>query len=398
MVNLTLTEEQQMLKKAARTFADKEIAPVVDKIEAAGHDEIVPWDLCQPIFEKGAEMGFTSLLVPEAHGGLGQSCVDLAIVMEELGTLDVAIPANYFNLTAGMNVLVSRAASDSQKQWMLQHLKDGKPLLHSGALSEPNIAGSDLFCPSPEPGVGPQSIAERRNGDYYINGHKSAFVTNAGVADVYFVMARTDLDTPPSQGLTMLYVPADTPGLSFGKRTEMIGWKTAHHTEIYLDNVCVPVENRIGEEGQAGMIFASTPEMAIGLAACYIGLARAAYEYALDYARERRSWGKPIIEHQTVALKLAEMMVDVQSARLMVWDAAHAADTDPMLAATVKAPTAKTFAVDAAIRNAQRAVEILGGYGVTKEYRTGKFLNDAWIGYSCDFTREVLLLGLKDFM
>jgi len=140
------------------------------------------------------------------------------------------------------------------------------------------------------------------------------------------------------------------------------------------------------------------PEVAIGLAASYVGLARAAYEYALNYAKQRVSWGRPIIEHQAVALKLADMMINTQAARLVVWDAAVTAETSPQLAATVKAPSAKTFAVDVAIKNAQTAVEILGGYGVTKECLAGKFLADATIGYSCDFTREVLRLGVVNFL
>jgi alkylation response protein AidB-like acyl-CoA dehydrogenase len=146
------------------------------------------------------------------------------------------------------------------------------------------------------------------------------------------------------------------------------------------------------------MLLGAVAEMPVGLAACYVGLARAAYEYARTYAGQRVSWGRPIIEHQAVALKLADMYVDTQAARLMVWDAAHACETAPMAAGTVKAPAAKTFAVDVAIRNAQRCVEILGGYGVTKEYRAGKFLNDAMVGYACDFTRDLLRMGMVAFI
>ena len=186
--------------------------------------------------------------------------------------------------------------------------------------------------------------------------------------------------------------------IKYGKRTEMIGWKPSHHAEIHLDNVRVSKENLIGEEGGAGKLLMLVPEVAIGLSACYVGLARAAYEYALDYAKKRVSWGRPIIEHQAVALKLADMMVNTQAARLMVWDAAVTADTNPFLAATVKAPAAKTFAVDVAIKNAQTAVEILGGYGVLKDSVPGKYLADAWIGYSCDFTKDILRLGLVNFM
>jgi alkylation response protein AidB-like acyl-CoA dehydrogenase len=268
----------------------------------------------------------------------------------------------------------------------------------SAAESEPNVASSDLFCPTPDAQIGMKTVAVRDGDTYVLNGKKSGLVTNAGIADAYFIIARTALDKPMQESMSIFYIGADTPGLTFGQRTEMIGWKASHHAAIHLDNVRVPAQNLIGQEGQAGALLMLVPEVAIGLAASYVGLARAAYEYALNYAKQRVSWGRPLISHQAVALKLADMMVNTQAARLMVWDAACAADSDPQLAATIKAPAAKTFAVDVAIKNAQTAVEILGGYGVIKEYRAGKFLSDAWIGYSCHFTRDILRLGLVNFM
>lgn len=398
MINFSLTDEQRHLQKAARDFAEREIRPVVQQIEATGERHPDPWPLCRELVRKGAGLGFLAMLVPEADGGQGRSCMDAVIVLEELGAADVAIAANYFNLTATLAQLVARHGTPEQRRRILARVNAGEPVVFSGALSEPNVAGSDLFCPTPDPKIGVQTTARRVGDTYGINGSKSAFVTNAGIADAYFVMARSTFDRPVAQSLSMLYVPADTPGLSFGKRTEMIGWKTSYHCEVYFEDVRVPADNLLGQEGQAGMIFASCPEISIGLAACYVGLARAAYEYALQYARQRVSWGQPIVQHQAVGLKLADMLVQTQAARLLVWDAAYAADTDPMLAATVKAPIAKTAAVDAAIHNAQKAVEILGGYGVTQEYQAGKYLNDAWIGYACDFTRDVLRLGLVNFM
>lgn len=206
-------------------------------------------------------------------------------------------------------------------------------------------------------------------------------------------MVRTDLNAPPMVSTSMIYVPADTPGLSTGKKTELMGWKSAHHAEVYLDNVRLPVENLIGEPGKPlPMMF--MPYVATGLAACYVGLARAAYEYALNYAKERVSWGQPIIRHQAVALKLADMLVDVQAARLMVWDAACAVDNNNPEAFLTKGPSAKSFAVDVAIKNAERAVMILGGYGVAREYATARFLNDAWVGYPCDITKDMLRLNM----
>lgn len=398
MIDFSLTQEQQTLQKTARDFAHSKIKPIVKMLDESNDPTLVPWDLCKGVFHKGADLGFTSLLLPQEYGGMGGKCIDLVLLQEELGFADVGIASNYFNLTAAMALLIAKAGTEEQRRQILSHVSSGEPLLFSAAESEPSVAGSDLFCPTPDPKIGMKTFAQRDGDTYVINGNKSALVANAGIADAYFIMARTDLDKPMRESMSMFYVPADTPGLKFGKKTEMIGWKTCHHAEIYLDNVRVPTENLIGEEGQAGAILMLLPEMYIGLAASYVGLARAAYEYALDYAKHRVSWGRPLIEHQAVALKLTDMMVDTQAARLMVWNAAHAADTDPQLAVTVKGPAAKTFAVDVAIKNAQKAVEILGGYGITKEYQAGKFLNDAWIGYSCGFSRDILRLNLVNFM
>lgn len=398
MIDFSLTQEQQTLQKTARDFAQSKIKPIVKMLDESNDPTLVPWDLCKGVFHKGADLGFTSLLLPQQYGGMGGKCIDLVLLQEELGVADVGIASNYFNLTAAMAQLIAKAGTEEQRTRILRAERSGEPLLFSAAESEPSVAGSDIFCPTPDPKIGMKTFAQRDGDTYVINGTKSALVANAGIADAYFIMARTALDKPMRESMSMFYVPADTPGLKFGKKTEMIGWKTCHHAEIYLDNVRVPTENLIGQEGQAGAILMLLPEMYIGLAASYVGLARAAHEYALDYAKQRVSWGRPLIEHQAVALKLTDMMVDTQAARLMVWDAAHAADTDPQLAVTVKGPAAKTFAVDVAIKNAQKAVEILGGYGITKEYQAGKFLNDAWIGYSCGFSRDILRLNLVNFM
>jgi alkylation response protein AidB-like acyl-CoA dehydrogenase len=261
------------------------------------------------------------------------------------------------------------------------------------------VAGSNFLCPYPDPKLGIKTFA-KREGDYYvINGSKAAFCTNAGVADAYYVMARTDLTKPPFMSTAVFWVPADTPGLSFGKKTEMIGGGAMQQAEVFLDDVRVPVGNRIGGDGDLSNLFVmkTMPYLGTGLAAIYVGLSRAAYEYALDYAKERISWGVPIIQHQAVSLKLADMYVDVQTARLMTWDAAYAVDSGDHLA-HVKALAAKTHAVDVAIKVAENAVKILGGYGVTKEYKTAGYLCKAWMGWSCDGTRDMLRLAMMNFM
>jgi alkylation response protein AidB-like acyl-CoA dehydrogenase len=398
MIDLCLTPEQQKLQQQARDFAINEIQPVVKIIDEHENTGIAPWDICKGLLRKGANLGFTSLMLPKEYGGMGSPCIDFVLVLEELGAIDVSIASSYFSLTPAISLLIAKAGTSEQKRQILSGISNKEPIIFSAAESEPNVATSDLFCPIPDSKIGMRTCAHRDGDTYILNGEKSSLVTNGGIADAYFIMARTSFDKPMLESMSMFYVSADTPGLTFGKRTEMIGWKPSHHAEIHLDNVRVSQENLIGEEGGAGKLLMLAPEVAIGLSACYVGLARAAYEYALDYAKNRVSWGRPIIEHQAVALKLADMMVNTQAARLMVWDAAVTADTNPFLAATVKAPAAKTFAVDVAIKNAQTAVEILGGYGVLKDSVPGKYLADAWIGYSCDFTKDILRLGLVNFM
>jgi alkylation response protein AidB-like acyl-CoA dehydrogenase len=179
----------------------------------------------------------------------------------------------------------------------------------------------------------------------------------------------------------------------------MLGQCTMHHSEVYLDDVRVPAANRIGGEGELSNLFVvkCLPYFGTGLAAVYTGIARSAYEYALRYAQERRSWGRPVVRHQAVALKLADMLVAIQAARAMTWDAAAAIDAQSPQA-NMKAVAAKTFAVDTAIQCAGDAVKILGGYGVAEEYDTVRMLKDAWMGYSCDGSRDMLRLSMMAFL
>ncbi|MEQ8405796.1 MAG: acyl-CoA dehydrogenase family protein [Oceanicaulis sp.] len=398
MIDLSLSEDQRMLQRTARDFAERVVAPFADRAAQRADDDPQTDAEIRAVLSEGAGLGFTALLVPESEGGLARPVIDLALLLEELGRADITVAADLFNLTATMAQLVVMAGAPDQKRDLLSPLARGEPMLFSGALSEAGVAGSDLFCPEPDPAMGVKTRARRDGRDYVLSGAKSAFVTNAGAADHYFVMARLDPERPAAETLTIFVVPKDAAGLSFGANTRLIGWKGSRHAEVYLDDVRLPETARLGGEGDAMRLFGSAAAMPVGLAACFVGLARAAYEDALAYARERRSWGKPIIEHQAVALKLADMRVRLDAARLLVWDAALACDADPMAAATLKAPAAKSAAVDAAIANAQACVEIHGAYGVTREYRAGRYLNDAWVGYACDFTRDMLRLSMTPFL
>ncbi len=400
MIDFSLNEEQRMYQETARAFAVNEIKPVVEAIKRMDRSKQVPWDLCRDLYKKGADIGFSKLLIPEEYGGLGGRLMDLVLILEELGAVDVAIAASYFNVSATSPMIILKGGNDEQRKRLLTAMARADDYVLASASSESNVSGADAFCPDQDPKIGLKTFA-RRDGDYYIlNGSKAGFSTNAGAAKAYFIMARTDLDKPGIESTSMFFVPADTPGLTVGKKTELIGWKSAMHCEVYLDDVRIPVANRIGEEGaNFGLFFMEViPYLAAGLAACYVGQARAAFEYAFEYAQNRISWGQPIINHQAVALKLADMMVDVEAARLMVWKLACAADSGDMGTAALLSPAAKSFAIDVAIKNAERCVRILGGYGVAAEYDAGKFLTDAWVGEPCDGTRDLLRLNMLNVL
>lgn len=397
MTRFGLTEEQALLQRTARAFARDRVRPAAVAARKAGHGSD-PWPLVEPVFREGAALGFTRLLIPAEHGGLGASCLDACVVLEELGAADVAVAADYFALTACVPLMIVRGGSAEQLARLLPPFVADHGFLVAGAQSEPNAGGGEIMQMTDDPAIGPKTLARRDGETYRLTGQKSAFITNAGPANAYLVMARTDAGRPAGATLSAFWVPADAPGLSLGAPTELIGWPASRHAPLYLSDVTVPVADRIGGEGEAGLLFARLPEMGVCLAACFVGLARAALDLALGYARERVSGGKPIIEHQAVALKLADMAVAVETARLLVWKAAELCDADWMQAATLAGPAAKTAAVDAAIHNAERAVQILGGYGVTTEYDAGAMLADAWVGYACDFTRDVLRLGMVPFL
>jgi len=393
MIGFELSEDQRLLQRSAAAFARAEIRPIIERLRRDG-PVADSWPLVRPLFEKGVALGFTRLFVPVEHGGIGASCLDAVILLEELGAADVGVASDYFALTATMPLLMLRAGRPDQRDAFLNAFANAPAMVLGGAQSEPNVAGSELLMAGPDPRYGPRLTARRDGDDFVLTGDKSAFITNARTASAFFILARTDPDAPVMSGLSIFEVPADAPGLTIGRKTELIGWPLSDHAQLTFDGVRLPASAMVGIEGGAAMIFAGLPEMGICLAACFVGLARAAYDTALAYAGERRSLGVPIREHQAVALKLAEMAIELHSARLLVWDAARACETDPMAAAIFKGPAAKAKAVDVAIRNAELCMQILGAYGVTREYDAGRYLNDAWIGYSCDFTRDILHLGI----
>ena len=399
MIQFEPTQEQLMLQQTARDFARRRIAPVAEAVRRAGAD-VSPWDHLRPVFEEAAGLGFMRLLIPEEHGGIGASCLDHALVMEEFAAADHGFAATYCNISAAAPLIILNGGTPAQVRDWLPEIASASDFVLASASSEADVAGADSFCPSPDPAIGLKATARRDGDSFILNGTKSGFSTNAGAARAFFIMARTDTSKPARESTAMFFVHADTPGLSVGARTAIAGWPTATQAEVVLEDVRIAADRQVGGEGaDAGQIFFRVlPYLASGLAATYVGLARAAHDVAFAYAQQRVSWGQPIIEHQAVALKLADMAVEVEAARLMVWRAAAAADSGDPRAAMLYAPAAKTMAVDTAISCASKAVEVLGSYGITQEYPAARLLADAWIGYSCDGTRDMLRLNIVQAM
>ena len=390
MIDFTFTEEQQLIQQTARNFANKEILPVLEQIDQSADPLLDTWLLVRPILEKAASLGFLSFYIPEAYGGSGRSGLEGAIFIEEIAAVDLGI-ANAMGATMGYPMFILAAGTPAQKQRWLPPLCRGKLHVLAGAQSEPNVAGSELFCTESDPRLGMRTHARRVGDEYILNGTKSGFITNAGIASSYFIVARTSLDRPAAESMSLFYIQADLPGFRVGRRTHMMGMKTGHHAELVFENVRVPADCRLGAEGAALDILAAV--LGQGLGAQFVGLARGAYHYALNYAKQRRSYGKPLIEHQAIALLLADMEIETQAARLLSWDAICAAERFDS-SAMIKGMGSKLYAVDVALKTAQNAVKILGGYGVTREYLAAKYLCDALMGYSCDFTGDMLRLRI----
>ncbi len=392
MIGLSPSDEQRELQAVARDFAGRELAPLARAMDAGDHGpEIV--STYRQMYAKAAGIGLHALLISPEYGGSGGTCLDNVLVQEELGAVDVGLGSS-INLCTCMPAMIAAGAAEEQAAAWLTELAAADDYVLSGALNEPDVAGSELFCPLPDPSLGVRTRAQREGDEYVITGSKVAFVSNAAVARAFMVFARTDRERGPLEGTSVFYVPADTPGIAVGPPTALLGMRSSWHAEVLFDGVRVSAERRIGPEGGGlGLMGAAAAPMALGLAAGFVGVARAARDTALAYARERRSWGRPLVEHQAVGLHLADSEIDVRAARLLVWEAALAVDAGNPLAATL-VPAAKAFAVDAAIRVAERAVKVLGGYGVAGEYPAEKLLRDAWTGWSCDFTGDMLRLQL----
>jgi len=357
-VSFALSDEQSELRALAHEFAEKEIRPA-----AAAHDESQTHPA--ELIAKAHELGLMNLHIPVELGGPALSSFDGQLIGEQLNWgcsgIGTAITAN--GLGAGP-VLI--AGSDEQKRQWLPPLVDA-PVLCSFALTEPD-AGSDV--------ARIKTTAERIGDDYVINGSKM-FITNAGHAAWSVVFASTDR-SQGHRGLSAFVVPMDAAGIVIEKHLDKMGQRATDTSAFALNDVKVPAANRLGAEGDGFKIAMQTLDWTRpGTAAGAVGVAQAAYELALDYAKERVSFDLPIAMHQGVNFLVADMATEIEAARLLVWQASWMLDAGYGRKATLYSSFAKRFAADTAMKVTTDAVQIFGGYGYIKEYPVEKLMRDA---------------------
>ncbi len=368
MIGFQLNEEQRMIQEAAREFAQKEIAPVAAKYdeEERHPDEVV---------KKAYEAGLLNLSIPEEYGGAGLGHLETVLVTEEFAAACAGITTTLqANILASLPILL--AGSEEQKKKWLGFLTSG-PHLAAFCLTEPG-AGSDVSSI--------RTTAVRKGDKYVLTGTKQ-FITNGGVADLYTVFATVDRKKG-RKGITAFVVPRETPGLKIGKAEKKMGHRASNTAEVIFEEVEVPVENRLGEEGEGFKIAMHTLDFSRpGVAALGVGVARAAFEAALEYATQRVQFGQPIAMFQAIQFKLADMAMKVETARLITWKAAWLADAG--LPNVIESSMAKAYATDAAMWVTTEAVQIFGGYGYTKEYPVEKYMRDAKLLQIYEGTNEI---------
>ncbi|MBP1159921.1 acyl-CoA dehydrogenase family protein [Rhodococcus sp. PvR099] len=372
-----LTTEQREIVKLCRDFAEKEIRPRGREVDEA--DVVTPVD----IFAKAAQVGITDFMIAEEFGGGGMTDVfTQCLVQEELCWGDPGIGNLVCSNGFFSDPLMALGTPEQKEKW-LRPLTGTAPLMTALATTEPG-SGSDAASII--------TTATRVDGGYRINGQK-AWISNAGAADQYVVFAKTDRNER-SKGVTAFMLTKDTPGLTWGEPMKKMGQRAIVCRELFFDDVFVPEENRLGDEGQGFYGLMETFDISrIVLGAAAVGAARAAYEYALDYARTRKQFGKPIIEHQAVAFRLADMATRIEASRLLVHHAARSIDAG--VNTTGLAAMAKLTASETAMFVTHAAVQTLGGWGYSREYPVEQWMRDVKLEEIEEGTSDIMRLVIS---
>jgi alkylation response protein AidB-like acyl-CoA dehydrogenase len=364
-----LTEDQVLFRQTVRQIAEDKIAPRAAEIDATGE---FPWD----VFEVLKSADLLGLHVPEEYGGSGADSITYTILVEEIArvcTSSSLIPG--VNKLGSMPLLI--AGSEEQKAKFLGEVARGEAMV-SYCLTEPG-SGSDAGAM--------KTSARRENGSWILNGNKR-FITNAGISKYYITYAKTNPDAG-TRGISAFVVPADAPGFSVGKYEHKMGIRGSTTAEVSYDDCRIPAEYLIGEEGQGFKIaMGALDQTRLTIGAQATGIAQGAYDFARQYAKERQQFNQPIANFQGVSFMLADMAMNIEAARLLVYQASAMADeAHPDL--TLHSAYAKCFASDTAMKVTTDAVQVLGGYGYVAEYPVERMMRDAKITQIYEGTNQI---------
>jgi alkylation response protein AidB-like acyl-CoA dehydrogenase len=364
-----LTEEQQMVRDLCRQIAREKIAPVAQKYD---EENEFPWEIVKVM----ADSDICGIYIPEEYGGMGGGILELAIATEELswgcGGISLALAAT------GLGTFpIILYGNEEQKAKYLPDIAAGKKLA-AFALTEAE-AGSD---------AGGIRTTAKKEGDHYILNGTKQWITNGGEAEVYTVVAMTD-KKKGSRGATAFIIDKDTPGLSFGKKEDKMGIRGSATREVIFQDCKVPAENVLGREGLGFIVAMKTFDNSRpGVAAQAVGIAQRALDEAVKHAHERKQFGTSISSFQGVQFLLADMAIQVEAARALIYSAARMIDSGARNIAKVSAMS-KTFASDTAMKVTTDAVQVLGGYGYMKEYPVEKLMRDAKITQIYEGTNQI---------
>ncbi|NGQ94099.1 acyl-CoA dehydrogenase [Brevibacillus sp. SYP-B805] len=365
-----LTEEQRMIKKMIREFADEVVAPGADERDKTKRFPV-------EIFKQMAELNLLGLPFPEEYGGAGADTISFAIVVEELSRVCASTGITYSAHISLGGAPLHLFGTPEQKEMYLTRICTGESMGAFG-LTEPN-AGSDAG--------GTRTTAVKEGDGWVINGSK-CFITNASYAKFLALTAVTDKEKG-SRGITAFIVPTDAEGFTVIDNYEKLGLHSSNTTELVLENVRVPDENILGKQGDGFKQFLITLDGGrIGIGAMAVGIAQAAYDKALQYAKERQAFGQPISKFQAIQFKLADMAMQIELARNMVYKAAWLKDNGRKF--TKEAAMAKLYASEIAMSATHQAIQIHGGYGYMREYQVERFFRDARLLEIGEGTSEIL--------
>jgi alkylation response protein AidB-like acyl-CoA dehydrogenase len=369
LLDFTLTDEKKLFQKTIREFCEKELKPIASKIDK---EEYFPKDL----YKKMGKMGLMGMTVPQKYGGAGIDRISYMIALEEIsrvcGSTGITIEAHN---SLGIGHIYEKGTEKQRKKY-LPSLTSGKAIA-AWALTEPN-AGSDASST--------QTTAVLDKNEWVINGTKQ-FITSGDIADVTTVMAMTD-KSQGAKGISAFIVEKDTPGFKVGQLEDKLGLRGSHTAELVFDNCRIPKENILGEPGMGfvgAMNILDRGRTAIG--AMSVGIARGAFEDALEYAKQRQQFGKPIGKNQAIQWMLADMATEIDAARLLVYRAAYMEDQDVRF--TKEASMAKLFASEIAMRTTVKAIQIYGGNGYMRTYPLERYYRDIKLCTIGEGTSEV---------